>query len=71
MHSKTLKTYELSDGNIARIGYMIEENDDMKRYKVIYGFSIVDEEVLQLAFYMDNDEDLDWAMDTWKKITKQ
>lgn len=65
---KTLKTYEFSDESVLRLGYQIEEEDSSKKYKVIYGFSIIDFEVIQLAFYFDNDEDEKWAIDTWMNI---
>ena len=63
-----LKFYELSDKSILRLGYKIKEEDDYKQYSVIYGFSIIDFEVLQLAFYFDNENDEDWAIETWKNF---
>lgn len=65
---KILKFYELSDKSILRLGYKIKERDQYKEYSVIYGFSIVDFEVLQLAFYFDNENDEEWAIETWKNI---
>lgn len=65
-----LKTFELSDSEISRIGYMIKEFDESREYNVIYGFSIVDNQVLQLALYFDDDEDLNWALATWKGIKR-
>jgi hypothetical protein len=64
----TLETFELSDSDVSRIGYMIEESDNQKNYKVIYGFSIVDEEVVQAALYFDKDADRKWAIETWRTI---
>lgn len=66
---ETIKTYEFSDELVLRLGYQIKEKDNLKEYKVIYGFSIIDFEVLQLAFYFDNEEDEKWAIETWKNIT--
>ncbi|MBL0741462.1 DUF2185 domain-containing protein [Chryseolinea lacunae] len=63
-----LETFELSDDNAARIGFIIEESDEEKTYKVLYGFSVVDEQVLQGAFYFDHDRDKDWALNTWRNI---
>jgi hypothetical protein len=64
----TIETFELGDNNVSRIGYMIEESDNEKRYKVIYGFSIVDGEVVQAALYFDKDTDKEWALETWRTI---
>lgn len=69
--SVTLSKYEFSDLDISRIGYKIRENDESKSYDVIYGFSIVDKEIIQLAFYFDNQEDESWAIETWKNIKKK
>lgn len=66
--SKTLDKFEFSDNDVSRIGYLIEENDDKKAYSVIYGFSIIDKQVLQIAIYFDEKTDFDWAKNTWKNI---
>lgn len=66
--SKTLEKFEFSDNDVSRIGYLIEENDNEKRYLVIYGFSIIDKEVIQVAIYFDERNDFDWAKNTWKNI---
>ena len=68
--SKTLTKYEFSDSKISRIGYKIREVDEMKTYEVIYGFSIVDKGVIQIALYFDNQEDESWAIETWKNLKK-
>ena len=67
-YSKTLERYELSDNKVSRIGYLIKENDEYKEYSVIYGFSIIDNQVIQLALYFDEKEDSKWAIETWKNI---
>jgi hypothetical protein len=64
----TLETFDLSDSNASRIGYMIEESDNQNTYKVIYGFSMVDGEVVQVALYFDKDADKKWALETWRTI---
>ncbi len=66
--SKTLKQFYFSDSEVFRIGYLIEENNGGKTYNLIIGFSIVDQEVVQTAFYFDEKSDLDWAISTWKNI---
>jgi hypothetical protein len=68
IETPTLETFDLSDDNAARIGYMIEEADGEKKYKVIYAFTIVDADLVQAAIYFDNDSDKRWALDTWRTI---
>lgn len=63
-----LEKFDFSDSQILRIGYMISESDNSKSYKVIYGFSIIDKQLVQVAMYFDDDKDKDWAIETWKKI---
>lgn len=67
--AKTLQKFDFSDDQIYRIGYMIKESDENREYKVIYGFSIIDRQVLQVVLYFDDDQDFDWAIATWKGIT--
>ncbi len=66
--SRTLQTFDFSDAVVYRIGYLIEEQDDEKSYQVLYGFCIIAGQILQLAFYFDDDADQEWAIDTWKHI---
>lgn len=65
---KTLKTFEFSDDQVARLGYMIKESDTNRKYYVIYGFSIVDNQWIQVALYFDREEDENWALETWREI---
>jgi len=66
--SKTLDKFEFSDTEVSRIGYLIAENNEQRAYYVLFGFSIIDKEVIQAAFYFDEKTDLDWAVNTWKNI---
>lgn len=66
--AKTLKTFDFSDERISRPGYMIREEDEDKSYGVIYGFSIIDTQILEVAIYFDDEQDLNWAVETWKNI---
>lgn len=66
--SKTLMTYDFTNSKISKMGYKIKEHDSRREYEVIYGYSIIEKQLLQLAFYYDNEEDEEWAIDTWKSI---
>lgn len=68
LEAPTLETFDLSDDNADRVGYMIEESDEEKTYKVIYAFTLAEEAVVQAAFYFDKDSDKEWALETWKTI---
>lgn len=69
--SIALSKYEFSDSDISRVGYKIRESDESKSYDVIYGFSMVDKQLIQIALYFDNQEDESWAIETWKGIKKK
>jgi len=68
--SRTLDNFDFSDDNVFRIGYLIKEGDERKEYGALYGFNIIDGQVLMTVFYFDNDEDLRWAVEVWKTISK-
>lgn len=67
--SPTQEVFDFSDDDVFRIGYSIREADGSKSYEVIFGFCIIDEEVVQAALYFDEPKDKTWALDTWKSIT--
>jgi hypothetical protein len=66
--AKTLDRYDFSDSDVFRVGYLIKEMDGDKEYSVIYGFNIIDGEVLLSVFYFDDEVDLDWAIGVWKSM---
>lgn len=68
--SKTIEKYEISDAEILRLGYKIQEHDENKEYDVIYGCSIVDKGMVLLALYFDRLEDERWAIETWKNVKR-
>ncbi len=69
--SKTLDKFDLSDNEISRVGFLIEENDEAKSYYVIYGYSIIDNQIIQIAIYFDEKSNYDWAINIWKNIKLQ
>lgn len=66
--SETIQEFDLSDSKIARIGYQIKEEHEGRAYNLICGFSFYEQEVIQSMFYFDHEEDIDWALETWKGI---
>jgi hypothetical protein len=60
------KAHEIFD--VLRIGYLIKEADERKEYDVIYGFSIIDNQVVQTALYYDDSKDKNWTIETWKAV---
>jgi hypothetical protein len=65
---QVLETLDLSEAGIARMGFIIQESDEAKTYKVLYGYTIIGREVAHVALYYDDDKDRDWAMATWISI---
>lgn len=65
-----IKRYKLKQDHLLKIGYHIKEYDAQKdlEYHLICAFTIADNTVLQNFFYFDNEKDLEWALETWKKI---
>lgn len=66
--TKTLETFDLSSAALAKLGYLIHETDGEKSYHVLYGFSIINEEIAQTVLYFDDEADQSWALDTWKSV---
>lgn len=69
--AKTLNKFNFSNDLVSRIGYEIKEQDGPKEYNVIYAFSIINREILQLAFYFDDEKDKEWALETWLNIRNE
>jgi hypothetical protein len=65
----TIESFETAEDGVLRIGFLVEESDEERTYKVIYGYTIIGCEVAQGAYYFDVDTDRDWAMDTWNSVT--
>lgn len=63
-----IEVFESKSQNIKRLAYIIEESDENKTYKVLYNFSIKDNEIVQSAIYYDTDLYKNWAVETWKSI---
>ncbi|CAZ98552.1 DUF2185 domain-containing protein [Zobellia galactanivorans] len=68
--NEIIKKYQFDQGNQIKIGYHIKEYSQQKdiEYNLICGFCIVDYEVLNAFFYFDNENDVEWALNTWKMI---
>lgn len=67
-NANAIRKFDFSDNKVTRIGYLTKESDTNKEYNVIYGFSIVENEVILSALYFDEEESLEWAIETWKRI---
>lgn len=65
-----INIYQFNENNISKIGYHTKEYDEQKKYEyhLIVGFSIVDNQIISSFFYFDHEKDLNWALETWKKI---
>ena len=65
---KTLQKFSFSNEIVTRIGYSVKEHDENKEYTVIHGFSNVDNQTIQFAIYFDEEEEINWAIETWNNI---
>jgi hypothetical protein len=64
-----LETLVSTKGKIAGLGYTQIQNleNDIKRL-ALYTFTTSDVSCLQVAFYLDNPDDLPWAKSVWETI---
>ena len=64
-----LETYVSTKGEIAGLGYtQLHEVDRDKKRLSLTTFTVSDTTCLQVAFYLDDPNDLDWAQSTWRGI---
>lgn len=60
--------FELEDQKL--LGFLVEEQDEDRIYQVLYGFTLVGKEIAQFAAYFDDEEDREWAIETWMELLK-
>lgn len=60
-----LERYDYSDSDIARVGYLVVEEMHGTFYRVVYGYSLIDEQVVLGAYCFEDSEDKEWALATW------
>ncbi|RYY53012.1 MAG: DUF2185 domain-containing protein, partial [Chitinophagaceae bacterium] len=65
---EALEIFDFSDDAVARPGYLIHEEYESREYYVLFGFSLIDKEIVMGSFYFDDEDDLEWAKDTWRSI---
>ncbi len=64
-----LETLVSTKGEIVGLGYTQIENCEGEKCRLsLYTFTASDTSCLQLAFYIDDPDDLDWAKATWENI---
>ncbi len=64
-----IETLVSTSGEIVGLGYTkIHKELDEKNRLSLYTFTSSDTSCLQVAFYLDNPEDLDWAKSVWEQI---
>jgi len=68
MPENALETLVSTKGKIVGLGYtQIQELADNKNRLSLYTFTASDASCLQMAFYLDNPADLDWAKSVWQE----
>ena len=64
-----LETLVSTKGEIVGLGYtQIQEIENENSRLALTTFTASDSSCLQLAFYLDDPDDLDWAKNTWENI---
>ena len=67
-----LETLVSTQGKIAGLGYTrIQNLESGTKRLALYTFTVSDTSCLQVAFYLDNPEDLPWAKSVWENIIYQ
>lgn len=67
-----LETLVSTQGRIAGLGYtQIQNLGSGSKRLALYTFTVSDTSCLQVAFYLDNPEDLSWAKSVWESIIYQ
>ena len=65
----TLETLVSTKGEIVGLGYTrIHEVMEQKKRLSLYTFTASDSSCLQIAFYLDQPEDLNWAKSVWEQV---
>ena len=69
MPADTLETMVSTKGEIVGLGYtrINNEQNEIKRLS-LYTFTASDTSCLQIAFYLDNPDDLPWAKSVWEHL---
>ena len=64
-----LETFVSTKGEIAGLGYtQLQAVESEKKRLSLTTFTVSDTTCLQVAFYLDDPADLDWARSTWQEI---
>ncbi len=69
MPEDVLETFVSTRGEIVALGYsQIQPSPEGKKRLSLYTFTASDTSCLQVAYYLDDPEDLDWAKSLWEGI---
>jgi len=64
-----LETFVSTKGEVAGLGYtQLQAVESDKKRLSLTTFTVSDTTCLQIAFYLDDAADLDWARSTWQEI---
>lgn len=64
----TIDSLEFHSQNVSSIGFVTQESDGQKGYKVLNGYSLADGQIVQSAIYFDEDSDSEWASGLLKSV---
>ncbi|MFN8393889.1 MAG: DUF2185 domain-containing protein [Bacteroidia bacterium] len=63
-----IQRFDMTEPGMTRLGFIVEESDEEHSYHVLYGYTIVGNEVAQGVYYYDDLNDKEWALQTWLSV---
>jgi hypothetical protein len=70
MSADALDLEELSDDNVMRLAYRLNEESGDQRVAAFYGFVVGTNGHIQIAIYFDDENDKDLAREIWLSVTE-
>jgi hypothetical protein len=59
--------FDYADGPVYRYGYTVRERTPTTEHLGLYAYMIIAGEYLELVFYLEREDDLDWALKIWQE----
>lgn len=66
----TIANFEFEIEGHQLLGFLVAEEDEGRAYQVLYGFTFIEKEIAQYAAYFDDEDDREWAVETWMELLK-
>jgi hypothetical protein len=67
--AEALCIYDYPEGALRRYAYSVRERTPTTQHLGIYTYTIASGAYLELVFYLENEDDLEWALKIWQEAT--